>query len=496
MNFMKKLAKMMVLCTCILLVALLFAACGTTTQQPTQGANQTASSEPTAAPTDKPTLEKSYMKAGDTYRILVWNTRVEDEPFTQEGIRGQILNERADELKDLYDVTATYIVAPGNWLFDAIETSAAGTPICDILHAGGSFAMLQLFGSGSYPGEVLVPLSQYKEVAAFDDARYWDVSAQEAGTFNGNQYFIVPQDVGFEAVALNMATMFNKDLIKKGGYTEEQLYDWSDNGEWTFDKMREVAINCTDLDQDTYGLNVGQNACTLLTMVTANGGDFIRKEEVDGVMVDRFVGNSAKTIEAIQYFVSMARDDKCVYLGGSPLQDEENVNFVANKYALMVTYINRVPKIYKSMESDYGMLMPPKGPSADRYISDKNWFSPYCVMSNIPNVEGTIQAASIFLKAYMASDDPDNMALLEAEAQAYRLDTRSINTLKKIPEASYATSYMVFNVLGISGDSDFIGGVCYGHTLEFIDGTLSPQAYYESVVSAVNIAIDTALALK
>ena len=136
MNFMKKLAKMMVLCTCILLVALLFAACGTTTQQPTQGANQTASSEPTAAPTDKPTLEKSYMKAGDTYRILVWNTRVEDEPFTQEGIRGQILNERADELKDLYDVTATYIVAPGNWLFDAIETSAAGTPICDILHAG------------------------------------------------------------------------------------------------------------------------------------------------------------------------------------------------------------------------------------------------------------------------------------------------------------------------------------------------------------------------
>lgn len=117
-------------------------------------------------------------------------------------------------------------------------------------------------------------------------------------------------------------------------------------------------------------------------------------------------------------------------------------------------------------------------------------------MSNIPNVEGTIQAASIFLKAYMASDDPDNMALLEAEAQAYRLDTRSINTLKKIPEASYATSYMVFNVLGISGDSDFIGGVCYGHTLEFIDGTLSPQAYYESVVSAVNIAIDTALALK
>ena len=164
MNFMKKLAKMMVLCTCILLVALLFAACGTTTQQPTQGANQTASSEPTAAPTDKPTLEKSYMKAGDTYRILVWNTRVEDEPFTQEGIRGQILNERADELKDLYDVTATYIVAPGNWLFDAIETSAAGTPICDILHAGGSFAMLQLFGSGSYPGEVLVPLSQYKEV--------------------------------------------------------------------------------------------------------------------------------------------------------------------------------------------------------------------------------------------------------------------------------------------------------------------------------------------
>ncbi len=488
---MKRLAKTIVLCACILLVALLFTACNEPTQQPTQEAG---SSEPTAAPTDSPTLEKSFMKAGDTYRILIWDTRREDEPFTREGIRGQILNERADALKTQYDVTVTYITAPGDWLGETMTSTAAGTPICDILHAGGPFAMLVLYGHGGSPGEILVPVNRFQECATFDDPRYWDISSQEAGTFNGNQYFIVPQDVGFDAVSLNMATLFNKDLIKKGGYTEEQLYDWSDNGEWTFDKMREVALNCTDLDQEVYGMNVGQNACAVLSMITSNGGDLIRKADVNGVMTDRFAANDAKTIEAIQYFVSMARDDKSVYLGGAPLSDEEHIDFMANKYALMPTYINRVPKIYKDMDSDYGVLMPAKGISASSYISDKNWFGPYCVMNNINNIEGTIQMASIFLKAYMAIDDADNLSLLEAEAQAYRLDERSINTLKKIPEASVSKSYMLYVSMSVNNDS--AGGVLWGHMLNFVDGTETPQMYYDSVASAMDSMIDSALLLK
>lgn len=72
----------------------------------------------------------------------------------------------------------------------------------------------------------------------------------------------------------------------------------------------------------------------VLSMITSNGGDLIRKADVNGVMTDRFAANDAKTIEAIQYFVSMARDDKSVYLGGAPLSDEEHIDFMANKYAL------------------------------------------------------------------------------------------------------------------------------------------------------------------
>ena len=492
---MKKFGKMIVLCACVMLLALLFTACDSTTQQPTQGADQTAGGTPTAAPTDQPTLEKVYMKAGDTYRVLVWNTRETDEPFTQEGVRGQQLRERADEMKEKYGVTMMYIAAPGNWLGDALDSTQAGAPICDILHCGGPWAMLLIYGYGGSPGDLMVPLNRYSEAGSFSDARYWDVDLQEIGTFNGNQYFFVPQGNGFNMVALNMATFFNKMLIRKGGYTEEQLYDWSDKGEWTFDRMREVALNCTDLDQEIYGMSLGENSCALLCMITANGGDLVRKEDVNGVMTERFAANGAKTVEAIEYYVSMVRDDKSVYLGENPMFSSEATDFMANKLALMPTYINRAEQIYENMESDYGILMPPKGPSADRYLSDKNWIEPWCILNNIPNVEGAVQAASIFLKPFMAVDDADNLALLEAEAQKFRLDERSINTLKKIPEANSAKSYMVYLSLKATQDAD-VSTVLIYHTMEFINGTDSPQTYFESMAQAVNSALDAALLVK
>lgn len=116
-------------------------------------------------------------------------------------------------------------------------------------------------------------------------------------------------------------------------------------------------------------------------------------------------------------------------------------------------------------------------------------------MNNIPNVEGAVQAASIFLKPFMAVDDADNLALLEAEAQKFRLDERSINTLKKIPEANSAKSYMVYLSLKATQDAD-VSTVLIYHTMEFINGTDSPQTYFESMAQAVNSALDAALLVK
>ena len=45
----------------------------------------------------------------------------------------------------------------------------------------------------------------------------------QAATFDGNQYMISPQYIGFDAVSLNAVTIFNKALVQKAGYTAEQL---------------------------------------------------------------------------------------------------------------------------------------------------------------------------------------------------------------------------------------------------------------------------------
>lgn len=194
---------------------------------------------------------------------------------------------------------------------------------------------------------------------------------------------IAPNAIGFDAVSVNVVTFFNKSLIKKAGYTADQLYDWSNNGEWTFDKFREVVLDCTDLDNGVYGTTLNQNALLMSTMIASNGSDMITKKNG----VDTFNMLDSKALTAINYLVDMCKNDKSVMVD---FNAEEAATFAAGTAALMVTYSNRldVKSVKRTMADDYGILMPPKGPDATEYISDMNWFTGYLVLKKIANPAG------------------------------------------------------------------------------------------------------------
>ena len=126
----------------------------------------------------------------------------------------------------------------------------------------------------------------------------------------------------------NQVTFFNKDLCARAGYEADRLYEMSKNGEWTFDAMRQVAIACNDPDNGVWGLNYGQNNCAMFAMVTANGGSYF--EVKDGVPY--FDGHSQNTLDAVDYFVKLAKDDKVVYMEGAPGYDDDHPPFVRGSY--------------------------------------------------------------------------------------------------------------------------------------------------------------------
>lgn len=469
-----------VIVLCVAMAMLLFSGCETPTVTDT----------PTPGPSG-PT-EITSVNAGETYRILIWNNYKENQ-FVDgtNGSRGEAIRTRWLDYQELYGITITYIAAASTWLEDAQSTAAALEPMCEIFHCGGPFTVPLMYGYGGMQGSIISALSDYADAGDFSDNDYWDVSAQQnVGTFQDKQYFAIPQELGFGQVAFNQVTFFNKSLVQNGGYTAEELYELSRNGEWTFDKLREVSLNCTDVDRGIYGMHVGQNTCAVFAMVAGNDGAYI--ENKDGIPTCN--ATDKKVIEAIEFFLTMARDDKSVYLEGNPGSDDDHPTFVNQKHALMITYANRGEKMYEEESISYGVLMPPKGPSADDYISDRNWYTPYCVMKNTQNTAGCVQILSQYIRPEFASSSSTAQDIFEAETSVYFSDEGSIQTLRDVQSKTRNSSVMSYISMTYSGQG--LGYYLFGETQNWINGSSTPSEHFAAVENTINALLESAIGIQ
>lgn len=476
--------KLRITAIALAIAAALLAGCapaGTQTQDTTAA--------PTPTQTQAPAKEAS-VKAGETYRILIWDNYNENDWVlnNRSGRAGEI-KKRWEAFQQQYGISITYIASPGEtWFDEACSTAAAMEPMCDIFHAGGPFALVTAYGYGGGQGSILEPLSDYPQAGSFSDTEYWNVEAQaNNATFGGKLYFAIPLEVGFGQVAYNQVTFFNKDLCARAGYEADRLYEMSKNGEWTFDAMRQVAIACNDPDNGVWGLNYGQNNCAMFAMVTANGGAYF--EVKDGVPY--FDGHSQNTLDAVDYFVKLAKDDKVVYMEGAPGYDDDHPPFVRGKHALMLTYANRAEKMYKNKKLSFGILMPPKGPAAQDYISDSNWFTPYCVMKGTKNPAGCVQVIEEYLRPECGINSPENQEMFHAECTMYTSDDGSFETLSDVRSKTKSSSLMSW--ISVATNDSYIGGCFFGSVQSWIKGEGTPAQHYAAVESAVNETVKNML---
>ena len=474
----------------VMLLMLAFVGCD---QKPSDATTPapSGSNDPQATATPEP--EKIFHNAGENYRILIWNNKEENDYVLKSAdVRADDIKARWEKYQADYGITITYIKAPGDWIGEAQSSANAGTPVCDILHCGGPFTIPTMYSYGGGAGTILTPLSDYPDAGNFADSEYWDVSGQEnVCTFGGKLYYALPRELGYGVVAYNQVTFFNADITEAAGYTAEELYKLSKEGNWTFDKMREVAIACTDADKGVYGMHMGQNTCAVFAMVAANDGRYITN--IDGVPT--FTANSTNVIDAVNYFVKLAKDDKVVYLEGAPGSDDDHPTFVTGKHALMITYANRAPKIYQEENLEYGILMPPKGPAADDYISDSNWFTPYAVMANVMNPAGCVQLISKYIRPEYAMSSPEAQMLFDSDLTMYVKDDGSKQTLIDVISKTRTSPIMTYTSVAGS-DGKGLGTYMFGETNNWIKGEGSPAVHFEAVTGAANDLLKGALGLK
>lgn len=465
-------------------VVLTLAACkpGATEQSATPAPTQTSEQEKTVA-----------MKPGDSYTIFFCETTTEN--LWVDGITGSRAKERRErwqKFQEKYGVKITWLANTfgDGWLKQVPAAAAAGEPLCDIFDIGGPFAVPQAMTYGSSkPENYYVDLGLYSEYTNFDDPGYWDIEASKSvGYYGGKQYVAVPQEAGAGGVLLNQVCFFNKELIKRGGHSAEEIYALYDEGKWDFEHFRTMVIDCTDPDRGIYGMAASRNYMSVYSLICANGGSVLTNDQSG---MPHFTADSKQALTAVNYFIGLCRDDKAVQCEGDFWQEEAPF-FRRGQVAFMLTYANRACEnentgsaIYQDESLDYGIVLPPKGPDAQDYRSDRNWFTPYAVFKGHANIAGVVQMLSMYIAPEFAQDSYENYEIMKSQSIQFFRDERSLDILKDAAKKSVSTSYMAYWDIGGNGT----GWLTTMPMAKWISGESTPEKDYAAAKDALDLAI-------
>lgn len=501
---MKKSIKILICALCLVFCLGMLAGCGdtgtdaTATPAPTGNATSNATSssdaqDPYLRPRDESL--KNAIKEGETYRYFIYTTNDPSNPFEADSDENREFNlNRKSHYEAAYGITIEYVVIVADWANSFVAAAYAGTPTTDIFHAGGPFTMYTQYNYQGNPGATIEPLSQYKEYADFEDSEWFDTESQKVTTFSGDLYFAVPNQIGVDAVSLNLVVMFNKAILEGAGYEDTEIYDMWRNKEWNWDIFRQIARETTDLDNEVYGVTIGQNNSLMWGLLPSNNAAILSQveDEESGQSYWAFSGNSNNALEAWNFFIEMGKDNSILMNHNL----EEATSFRAGNVGMMITYANRAGQITNYRQyPEFGIVPVPIGPQADDYVSSCNWFTPLCVFKGTANPAGSVQVLSEYCVGRYAKSSPEAQAQFDAGAISVVCDDESIEVLRSIPEISVTEPYIIYwNTPTFNNGTSEIA-LCqlfWEHNQNFVDGSETPSVLFESVSDALNQALKDA----
>lgn len=470
---MKKLSLVLAL---VLLVLSVCACAPTTTTQ--------ATPTPTGSEgvKDKYDLETVYMKPGDEYRIYLYHLNEDETPeerYSRGLLRDQLNLQEVQYIQNTYDVTVLYTAWKGSWFDEYCSAAAAGEPLAEILYTVGPHTLGQLYMWDGIAGSAMLPISDYDYVYKFDDDEYWDVEAQESMCrYGGKLYYVIPRLIGDNMVNLNQYTFYNKKYLAAAGYSAQDLVKTAKEGNWTWDYFKQVAMDVNDPDKQVYALLTGQENSLVYNLMASNGGDYIKKEVVNGLEVDRFAAQENESIDAWRFYLELEKNNLVM----PKSMGSEDVWFRNGKVAMMLTYLNRCDKYADYPELEFGILPIPKAPGAENYVSMVNWFMPYGVFKNVKNPEGVIQFMSLQLPPAYAKSSNDNLMLMQSELSVRLQDQDSIDFAVDAIDYTYPSNMLIYQ--------NTCAEYMWYATDALVSGETTPDLYFDSVKDAVNAKID------
>ncbi|MGB3983722.1 MAG: extracellular solute-binding protein [Bacillota bacterium] len=293
----------------------------------------------------------------------------------------------------------------------------AGDPTIDIVQTdSGSYAPLVTRGALRPIGHLL-PDEYWESIPEPLQGR---AGFKESRTILGQCYGL-PMSFGDYIVVQVIG--WNKDMFEREGLPS--LYDLVESGEWTWEKMREIAAALTadtdgDGQIDRYGVggmfpnHSPQN--TLLPVLATNGVEMTRV--VDGkVVFDLDAGGKASAV--LEYVRQMIVFDKSVDPAGwnfAQFHNEKVGMYVAPFWAT---------DSLASESFTFGVVLMPKGPDADDYTMNVTTLNQVCIpVSSDEDTEALIALWNAYNQADLVWEDVNSRLSFAQDAESYELMMR------------------------------------------------------------------------
>ncbi|MBE5786256.1 MAG: extracellular solute-binding protein [Clostridiales bacterium] len=327
--------------------------------------------------------------------------------------------ELIEHINEKYNCNLTFTTT-GDWhSYMAVVNSAltSGEKIADVFWANIGNAIPTWADRG-----LVVPLDDY-----FDfDYKIWNQGRNEEWAMDGKHYTIA---IGNDSVG--HVILFNKRICAENGITDEYLYDLQRNGEWTWEKLRELAIKCTkdtnnDGKVDIYGYGSYGSCPTCPEPYLYSNGT--APVIVDEDLHYKYNLTDPRVIEAIQFCYDLYWVDQVCYMGSTDWGVWESM-WRRGRTAFYEVASWNMMGYFDDLENDeIGILMIPKGPQADDYVNSQSMPSGMFMQ---PMVEDKEAIAAIVTEYYDDYEWKEKTTVADG-FENYVFDDESLETVSMI----------------------------------------------------------------
>ena len=324
--------KLLCLLLCLLMTLTLFG-CG--------GGGGQEGGEDEIGATDYAKMEMEWTEQDEMFKSIAGTTITKiGSPADLNDYEKQIVQ----EFMDRYDVKINWLPMTYNEYTSKLPQLVAtgNAPDTAVMTDATSLAFM-------YQG-LCMPIDEYLDL----DDPIWDQDVLDAYSMNGHYYAVNTGEID------TFFIYYNKDLFDELGLPDP--YELYENGEWTYDKLREIAQKATVYDEDnttvkTYG--IGTHAYEVF--VLANGGKFIDWDESQKTYVSTL--KNKETITGLNFMRDLIAD------GSMNPSIHGFTEFPSRKIAMFVERPQNAISnydLYNTMDDEIGVVPFPKGPDADK----------------------------------------------------------------------------------------------------------------------------------